>query len=63
MITCLTFRFGDADFDKEVAKFRIVLDKNNIGMEDKVALISNNRTEWAVAKYAANGVGAQIVPM
>lgn len=52
-----------ADFDKEVQKFRVVLHQHKIGMEDKVAIISNNRLEWAVAKYAANGVGGQIVPM
>jgi long-chain acyl-CoA synthetase len=51
------------DFDKEVQKFRVVLNALNVGMEDKVAIISNNRTEWAVAKYASNGVGGQIVPM
>jgi long-chain acyl-CoA synthetase len=26
-------------------------------------LISNNRIEWAAAFYAANGLGAQLVPM
>jgi long-subunit acyl-CoA synthetase (AMP-forming) len=29
----------------------------------QVALISNNRIEWAAAFYAANGLGAQLVPM
>ena len=28
-----------------------------------VYLISNNRVEWAVAKYAVNSLGAQLVPM
>jgi long-chain acyl-CoA synthetase len=51
------------DFEKEVAKFRTVLQQHKIGLEDKVAIISNNRVEWAVAKYASSGVGAQIVPM
>ena len=26
-------------------------------------MISNNRVEWAVCKYAVNGLGAQLVPM
>ena len=52
-----------SEFDLEVAKFRIVLKQHDIGIDDKVALISNNRTEWAIAKYATVGLGAQIVPM
>lgn len=51
------------EFDQEVRKFRVVLANYKISMDDKVAIISNNRTEWAVVKYASNGVGAQIVPM
>jgi long-chain acyl-CoA synthetase len=51
------------DFEKEVAKFRTVLQQHKIGLEDKVAIISNNRVEWAVVKYASSGVGAQVVPM
>jgi long-chain acyl-CoA synthetase len=30
---------------------------------DKIALISNNRWEWATVVYATFGLGAQIVPM
>jgi long-chain acyl-CoA synthetase len=52
-----------AEFDVEVAKCRIVLKEHQIGMDDKVALISNNRLEWAVTKYATVGLGGQIVPM
>lgn len=51
------------DFDKEVQKCRNVLTHLKVGMDDKVALISNNRVEWAILKYAAVGLGAQIVPM
>lgn len=51
------------DFDKQVQLFRRVLKKHNIGKNDKVALISNNRVEWAVAMYAVAGVGGQLVPM
>ena len=28
-----------------------------------VAIIANNRVEWAAAAYACNGLGAVIVPM
>jgi acyl-CoA synthetase (AMP-forming)/AMP-acid ligase II len=36
---------------------------HQVGRGDKVAIISNNRVEWAVAMYAVTGVGAQLVPM
>ena len=52
-----------SEFDVEVAKCRIVLNEHNISKEDKVALISNNRLEWATIKYATVGLGGQIVPM
>lgn len=32
-------------------------------MSLKVALISNNRLEWAVAYFATISLGAQIIPM
>jgi long-chain acyl-CoA synthetase len=50
-------------FGQEVDRFRTALAKIGIGKDDKVALISNNRIEWAVTYYAANGLGAQIVPL
>ena len=40
-----------------------ILAEHNISKEDKVALISNNRLEWATIKYATVGLGGQIVPM
>jgi len=52
-----------AEFGRQVNQFRGVLAKHNIGINDKVAMISNNRLEWAIAYYAANTLGAQIVPM
>lgn len=36
---------------------------HNIGKDDKVAMISDNRVEWAVTFFAANSLGAQIIPM
>lgn len=52
-----------SEFDVEVGKCRIVLNEMKVGKNDKVALISNNRVEWAIIKYATVGVGGQIVPM
>ena len=34
-----------------------------IRKNDKIAIISNNRMEWAAVCYSAMGIGAQIVPM
>lgn len=48
------------EFGRLVEKFRNVLAHHKIGKNDKVALISNNRVEWAVAFYAVNSVGGQV---
>jgi long-chain acyl-CoA synthetase len=47
----------------QVDKCRSVLASHNIGRNDKVAMISDNRVEWAVTYFAANSLGAQIIPM
>lgn len=64
---CFGTRVGDifewisfTEFGRLVQKFRNVLVHHQIGKNDKVALISNNRVEWAVAFYAVNGVGGQV---
>jgi long-chain acyl-CoA synthetase len=54
-------KFGD--FGREVQRFRNVLSHLKFGYNDKIALISNNRVEWAVAACAAQSLGGQIVPM
>jgi long-chain acyl-CoA synthetase len=51
------------EFDRMVDKFRTVLVHYKIESGDCVAIIANNRVEWAVAAYACNGLGAAIVPM
>jgi long-chain acyl-CoA synthetase len=51
------------EFAREVQKLRNVLSHHQIEKGDKVALISNNRVEWAVTMYAVTGMGAQLVPM
>ncbi|MBN2168429.1 MAG: AMP-binding protein [Actinobacteria bacterium] len=52
---------------KEVAErvdnFRGGLARLGISRGDKVGIISNNRTEWAVGAFAAFGLGAAYVPM
>ncbi|HEX9620929.1 MAG TPA: long-chain fatty acid--CoA ligase [Polyangiaceae bacterium] len=52
-----------AEFAKLVADFRGGLCKLGLGNGDRLAIIANNRVEWAVAAYAAYGVGATFVPM
>ncbi len=57
--TWMSFRqFGD-----QVDKFRGGLAQLGVGPGDRVAVISNNRPEWAVGAYATYGRGAVYVPM
>ncbi len=51
------------ELNKQIALLRSVLHRHHIGKNDRVALICNNRVEWAVTMYAVLGVGAQLVPM
>jgi len=51
------------EFGHQVQLFRNVLSHHRVGRGEKVAVISNNRLEWAVAMYAVTGLGAQLVPM
>jgi long-chain acyl-CoA synthetase len=48
---------------KLIDQFRGGLASLGIKRGDCVAIISNNRIEWAVAAYACYGLGAAIVPM
>ena len=50
-------------FCAEVDKARAALANAGIQKGDRVAVISNNRPEWAVVAYAAYGIGAAYVPM
>lgn len=51
------------EFGSRVEQFRGGLASIGVGAGDVVAIISNNRVEWAIAAYAAFGLGAPIVPM
>jgi long-subunit acyl-CoA synthetase (AMP-forming) len=51
------------DFGKLVDNTRKVLHKLGVGYNSRVAIISNNRVEWAALQFAAMGLGGQLVPM
>jgi long-chain acyl-CoA synthetase len=52
-----------AEFGALVDRFRGGLASLGIARGDCVAIVSNNRVEWAVAAYACYGLGAAYVPM
>lgn len=52
-----------ASFGREVDQCRAGLAGLGVAAGDKVAVISNNRVEWAVGAYATYGRGAHYVPM
>ena len=51
------------EFGELVEETRKVLKQYDIGVNDKVALICNNRVEWAAILYATHSLGGQVVPM
>lgn len=51
------------EIQSQVDEFHKVLKLHKIEKNDKIALISNNRIEWAISTYAAMFIGAQVVPM
>lgn len=50
-------------FGQEVDRVRAGLAALGATKGDTVAIISDNRPEWAIAAYAAYGLGAKVVPM
>lgn len=54
-------RYGE--FRDCVASCRAGLSTLGVVQGDTVALVANNRVEWAVCAYAAYGLGATVVPM
>ncbi len=52
-----------AQFHELVGAFRGGLASLGVGPGHKVAIIADNRVEWAVACYATYGLGAAFVPM
>jgi long-chain acyl-CoA synthetase len=51
------------EFGSQVDAFRAGLSSLGVQRGDNVAIIANNRVEWAVAAYACYGLGAAFVPM
>jgi len=51
------------DFGEKVDRTRAGLAALGIAAGDRVAVIANNRPEWAIAAYATYGLGAAYVPM
>lgn len=52
-----------SEFGKMVDQLRSSLDALGVKKGDRVAVIANNRLEWAVAAYACYTLGAAYVPM
>jgi long-chain acyl-CoA synthetase len=52
-----------AEFGRQVDQFRAGLGSLGVAAGDRVAIVSNNRIEWAVAAYATYGRRAAFVPM
>jgi long-chain acyl-CoA synthetase len=52
-----------AEFARDVDKLRGGLASLGVGKGDRVAIIANNRAEWAVSAYATYTLGAAFVPM
>jgi long-chain acyl-CoA synthetase len=51
------------EFGKQTDAFRAGLAELGLKRGDRVAVIANNRPEWAVAAYACFGLGVAFVPM
>jgi long-chain acyl-CoA synthetase len=52
-----------SEFGEIVQTCRKVLAQHNIASGTGVAIISNNRYEWAATSYAALSLGAPVIPM
>src|SRR5687768_12119735 len=52
-----------AEIGERVDAFRAALAGLGVGQGDRVALISNNRLEWAITVHATLSLGAIYVPM
>src|SRR4051794_19404562 len=51
------------DFGKQTDAFRAGLSELGLKRGDRIAVICNNRPEWAIAAYACFGLGIAFVPM
>src|SRR4051812_16271600 len=51
------------EFGKQTDAFRAGLAELGLKRGDRIAIIANNRPEWAIAAYACFGLGIAFVPM
>src|SRR5688572_33386150 len=51
------------EFGRLTDSFRAGLDGLGLKRGDRIAVIANNRPEWAMAAYACYGLGIAFVPM
>lgn len=51
------------EWDKNIKIFRTILHNLDVNKGDKVAIIGNNKIEWAVSAYATYSLGSIFVPM
>ncbi len=52
-----------AELGRKVDRLRSALESYGVARGDRVAIISNNRPEWAIVAHATYGLRAAIVPM
>ena len=52
-----------ADVEQRVTRLAAALRQMGVGPGDRVALLSENRPEWAIVDYAVLGIGAADVPV
>ncbi|MBC7173230.1 MAG: AMP-binding protein, partial [Polyangiaceae bacterium] len=52
-----------SELGRKVDRLRSALDARGIGPFDRVAIVSNNRPEWAIVAHATYGLRAALVPM
>ncbi|HEU0013931.1 MAG TPA: long-chain fatty acid--CoA ligase [Longimicrobium sp.] len=51
------------EVEQRVARLAAALTASGIGPGDRVAILAENRPEWAIADYAVTGIGAVAVPI
>ncbi|MBW3627985.1 MAG: long-chain fatty acid--CoA ligase [Gemmatimonadetes bacterium] len=52
-----------AEVERRVTRFAAALDSLGVGAGDRVAILSENRPEWAIADFAVLALGAADVPI
>ena len=51
------------ELGERIDNLRSGLARMDVRKDDAVGIIANNRTEWAIAAFAAYGLGARYIPM